>query len=113
MLDRRLWIYPSARVLDMRNKLDTEQLYAVFNSQHHLQSATQLFKFLEKMPRKVCVVYGQKAQGKSQFLFFVFKLLHAIGEKVVFLDKSILPSEETDLIEVRKEDFCGNLWKSS
>jgi hypothetical protein len=81
LLEQRQWIYPSERVEEMLEEIGEEQLYAVFNSQHHLQAATQLFRFLAKLRRKVAVVYGHKTQGKTQFLFFVFKLLQAMGEK--------------------------------
>ncbi len=89
LLEQREWIYRSKRVEDLLKKLSKEQLYYVFNSQHHVQSASRLFEFLKDQGS--CVVYGHKAQGKTQFLFFVFKLLQAMGEKVLFLDKTIMP----------------------
>jgi len=47
-------------------------------------------------------------------LFFVFKLLQAMGEKVLFLDKTMLPSEESDgKIDIDSDKFCGHLWKDS
>jgi hypothetical protein len=42
--------------------------------------ASRLFDFLS-----ASVVFGHKSQGKSQFLFFVFKLLQAMGEKVKYV----------------------------
>jgi len=87
LLDQKEWIYRSQRVENLLKILNQEQLYSVFNSQHHIQSASHLFEFLKN--EGSCVVYGHKVQGKTQFLFFVFKLLKAMGEKVLFLDKII------------------------
>jgi hypothetical protein len=92
---------------------DDDELYSVFSSKHHLQSATRLFESLARMTKKVSVVYGHKAQGKTQFLYFIFKLLQALGEKVVFLDATIMPLEEDNEIDVDSARFCGNLWKES
>eukprot|EP00475_Leptophrys_vorax_P016989 TRINITY_DN2349_c0_g1_i4.p1 TRINITY_DN2349_c0_g1~~TRINITY_DN2349_c0_g1_i4.p1 ORF type:complete len:645 (+),score=153.34 TRINITY_DN2349_c0_g1_i4:80-2014(+) len=111
LLDQRQWIYPSERVEKMMEKLNEAQLYSVFNSQHHLQSSALLFTFLASMRKKVSVVYGHKAQGKTQFLFFLFKLLQAMGEKVLFLDKSIMPSKRSGKIDVTNSKFCGHLWR--
>ena len=111
LLDQRQWIYPSERVEEMMEKLDDGQLYSVFNSQHHLESASQLFQFLETMRKKVSVVYGHKSQGKTQFLFFLFKLLQAMGEKVLFLDKTIMPAKRSEKIHISKPTFCGRLWR--
>jgi len=86
LLDQKEWIYRSERVEELLKKLNQEQLYSVFNSQHHIQSACHLFEFLKNQGS--CLVYGHKVQGKTQFLFFVFKLLQAMGEKVLFLDKT-------------------------
>ena len=113
LLDQRRWIYPSERVEKMLEKLDEGQLYSIFNSQHHLESATKLFQFLKSMRKKVAVVYGHQAQGKTQFLFFLFKLLQAMGEKVLFLDKTIKPLEENNKIEIRSAMFCGHNWRDS
>jgi hypothetical protein len=55
------------------------------------------------------VVYGNKAQGKNQFLFFVFKLLQAMGEKVLFLENNVMSSMESNIIDIDNEIFCGNL----
>jgi hypothetical protein len=112
LLDQREWIYPSKRIEDLRKKLNQEQLYSVFNYQHHLQSAKLLFDFIKNQDS--CVVYGHKAQGKTQFLFFVFKLLQAAGEKVLFLDSTMIPPEEGDnKIAIGKGTFCGKWWKDS
>ena len=112
LLDNKDWIYPSERVADLRKKLNEEQLYSVFNYQHHLQSATLLFDFIKNQDS--CVVYGHKTQGKTQFLFFVFQLLQAMGEKVLFLDNTMIPPEEgDDKIAIGKGTFCGKWWKDS
>jgi hypothetical protein len=110
-LNRNEWIYPSDRVDSLLEKLNSQQLYSIFNSQHHLQASTKLFAFLAKMKRKVSVVYGHKAQGKTQFLFFVFKLLQAMGEKVIFLDKTALTLKSSKKVDISSSKFCGNLWK--
>jgi hypothetical protein len=111
LLDKRKWIYQSERIQKMREKLNEEQLYSVFNLQHHLQSSAQLFQFLASMNKKVAVVYGHKAQGKTQFLFFLFKLLQAMGEKVLFLDRTIMSFEENSTVDIRDAKFCGHLWR--
>jgi len=111
LLDQKEWIYRSQRVENLLKILNQEQLYSVFNSQHHIQSASHLFEFLKN--EGSCVVYGHKVQGKTQFLFFVFKLLQAMGEKVMFLDKSVLPSKSDREVELDGSKFCGNLWKVS
>ena len=83
MLDQKQWIYSSERVEKMESTmkniikkrlnldqmylsesdetkkdkmlkdLATEQLYNVFNSQHHLQASAKLFEILSKRTKKV------------------------------------------------------------
>ena len=114
LLDQRDWIYKTTeRIETLLEELSEEQLYSVFNYQHHLYSSAKLFEFLSRKRKKVSVVYGHKAQGKTQFLFFVFKLLQAMGEKVLFLDKTIMPLDEDDDIDIDSAKFCGHLWKDS
>jgi hypothetical protein len=108
---KKKWIYPSERVEKLLDKLNEKQLYSVFNSQHHIRSSTLLFQFLAPMKKKVSVVYGHKTQGKTQFLFFLFKLLQAIGEKVLFMDRTIVPLEYNNRIGIKSGNFCGNLWR--
>jgi hypothetical protein len=63
-----------------------------------------LFYFLLK--QESFVVYGQEAQGKTQFLFFIFKLLQAMGERVIFLYQTVVPSEENvDKIDIDNPQF--------
>jgi hypothetical protein len=111
MLDQKEWIYPSERVGAILEKLDRDQLYSVFNYQHHIQASTDLFQFLAGKRKKVTVVYGHKAQGKTQFIFFVFKLYQALGKKVMFLDRTIMPSEANKKISITSEKFCGKYWR--
>jgi len=111
LLDQKEWIYRSQRVEKLLKILNQEQLYSVFNSQHHIQSASHLFEFLKN--EGSCVVYGHKVQGKTQFLFFVFKLLQAMGEKVLFLDKTVFPLKCDGKVDLDGSTFCGNLWKDS
>ena len=109
LLDERRWIYRSERVAKLQEKLSEDQLYWVFSSEHHISSAARLFEFIK---RGCAVVYGHKAQGKTQFLFFLFRLLQALGEKVLYLDRSILPAE-SNKIEIDSDMFCGHFWKDS
>ncbi len=95
----------------MLEKISKEQLYSVFNSHHHIDSASHLFNFIKYYDS--CVVYGHKCQGKAQFLFFVFKLLQAVGEKILFLDRTMLPSDFNNLVNIYSESFCGNLWRDT
>jgi hypothetical protein len=111
LLEDKKWIYRSQRVEELRKKLNERQLYSIFNSQHHIDSSSQLFKFLED--KGSCVVFGHKSHGKTQFLFFVFKLLQALGEKALFLDSTVLPSAFNSKIDIYNEFFCGNLRKDS
>ena len=111
LLDQKQWIYRSLRVENLRRRLTEDQLYSVFSAEHHISSAARLFEFLKG--EYCAVVYGHKAEGKTQFLFFVFKLLQAMGEKVLYLDRTFLPSTATEKIEVNSDRFCGNLWKDS
>ena len=111
LLDQKEWIYHSKRVGDLLKKqLIMDQLYSVFSSDHHVRSAALLFGFLKD--EDCAVVYGHQAQGKTQFLFFVYKLLQAMGEKVLFLDRSILPVDR-NTIQVYSDKFCGRFWKDS
>jgi len=42
LLDQKDWIYRSKRVEDLLEKLKKEELYSVFNSKHHIDSASRL-----------------------------------------------------------------------
>jgi hypothetical protein len=81
LLEQKEWIYQTERVEDLMVMLNKEQLYSLFNSQHHLQSSACLFRFLTPMRKKVAVVYGHKALGKSQFLFFCLQASPSAGGK--------------------------------
>ena len=110
LLDERRWIYRSKSVSNLRKKLTEEQLYSVFSSEHHILSAARFFEFIKY--DDCAVVYGHKAQGKTQFLYFVFKLLQAMGEKGLYLDRNSLPAE-SNKIEIDSDMFCGHFWKDS
>jgi len=71
----------------------------------------RLFNFIKD--KEACVIYGHKSQGKTQFLFFVFKLLQALKEKVLFLERTMLPLEDDNEIEINNANFSGHLWKDS
>jgi hypothetical protein len=36
-----------------------------------------------------------------------------MGEKVIFLDKTILPLDFDELVFVKNQKFCGNWWRES
>ena len=95
LLDQREWIYRSSRVDEMLEKLSKEQLYSVFNSHHHIDSASRLIEFLKGQCS--CVVYGHKCQGKTQYLFFICKLLQAME---LVLDRTMLPSNYDNTVEI-------------
>ena len=59
------------------------------------------------------MVYGHKSLGKTQFLFFVFRLLQAVGEKVLFLDRTLLPLKGDGKVDIDSETFCGHFWRDS
>jgi hypothetical protein len=44
LLDKQEWIYPSKRVEDLREVLSNQQLYSVFDYQHHLRSTLRLIQ---------------------------------------------------------------------
>jgi hypothetical protein len=65
LIDERQWIFPSERVRALRKKQNMDQLYDLFNCRHHIHSSTRLFEFLATTAKKVCVVYGHRAQGND------------------------------------------------
>ncbi|KAG9400047.1 hypothetical protein AC1031_010965 [Aphanomyces cochlioides] len=80
---------------------------------HHIKAATSFFSTFHEFQEDTCaVVFGQKQQGKSQFLFFLAKLLIALGEGVVYLDQTIAPPIGKRLAVIDK-DCCLNLWQPS
>ena len=89
---KKSWIRLSKRVETMLKKITMDELYETFNFEHHKDAAGRLLS--QFLFDNVAVVYGHKAQGKSQFLFFMFRLLQELGETVVYLDSSILPDDE-------------------
>jgi hypothetical protein len=81
-----------------------EKLYVVFNFEHHVASAFTLFHSFD-LEETTAVVYGHKHQGKSQFLFFLVQLLQELGEVVIYLDKSILPTIRNRKCDTRISQF--------
>jgi polynucleotide 5'-kinase involved in rRNA processing len=80
-------IMDSDRVLTMKDEMSAEALALVFNMEHHIVAATSFFnKYCGFKRNTRAVVFGHKNQGKTQFLFFLTKLLQALGEGVVYLD---------------------------
>ncbi|KAG9399991.1 hypothetical protein AC1031_010911 [Aphanomyces cochlioides] len=80
---------------------------------HHIKAATSFFSTLHEFRKRKCaVVFGQKQQGKSQFLYFLAKLLIALGEGVVYLDQTIAPPIGKHVAVIDK-DCCLHLWQPS
>ncbi|KAF0717947.1 hypothetical protein As57867_001994, partial [Aphanomyces stellatus] len=67
--------------------------------------------------RQTCaVVFGYKQQGKSQFLYFLAKLLIELGEGVVYLDQTIAPKRGKVVAKVDPKihpNCCLALWQSN
>jgi hypothetical protein len=92
--------------------LDVDDSSAVFIMDHHVTAAAAFFvqyKHFKKRTR--AVVFGHKHQGKTQFLFFITKLLQALGEGVVYLDKSIAPKGDKKKADVKAKHFCPYVWQ--
>jgi hypothetical protein len=89
--NKKNWIQITYRVNKFKTKIGIDDLYEIFDYDHHFISAVGLFESLKMRDDSIAVVLGQKQQGKSQFLFFMFKLLQELDEIVLFLDRNILP----------------------
>jgi hypothetical protein len=83
----------------------------VFIMDHHVTAATAFFVKYKTFETRA-VAFGHKHQGKTQFLFFITKLLQALGEGVVYLDKSIAPEVDGDEAKVYVTDFCPHMWQT-
>ena len=76
-------IKPTKRLIDelpehLRN---VKQIF--FNFQHDIDSA---IGFFQSFHGKQSVIFGHKNQGKSQFLYFLARILQEVGEFVFFCD---------------------------
>lgn len=99
--------------------LNAVGVQACFSLEAFVRAATTFFscKSLRPLTGKV-VITGHKNHGKSQCIYFLLKLLHAIGEAAILLDASL----ESDLIKSVKEgegkanylnpQFCAKDWSS-
>ena len=93
-------------------KLPLDKLHLFFNVEHHIEAATSFFKKYRTFGEDTrAVVFGHKNQGKTQFLYFLAKLLQALGEGVVYLDKSIVPGENEKLTDVEDDGCCLHKWQ--
>jgi hypothetical protein len=89
---KKEWIHDTSHVQKMAKRLSMEKLYTVFNFEHHVASAFKLFHSFDS-EETTAVVYGHISTKESlSFLFFLVKLLQELGEVVIYLDKSILPT---------------------
>ncbi|KAH9119206.1 hypothetical protein AeMF1_007987 [Aphanomyces euteiches] len=80
---------------------------------HHIKAATSFFSTFHEFQEDTCgIVFGQKQQGKSQFLFFLAKLLIALREGVVYLDQTIAPGKGDIAAQVIDPNCCLFVWKS-
>jgi hypothetical protein len=80
-------IKSTVRVDALKRKTSGDALVTIFNVDHHLDAATEFFKKFGGFKRRTrAAVFGHKKQGKTQFLFFLTKLLQALGEGVVYLE---------------------------
>jgi hypothetical protein len=76
--------------LDLKDEVNEDTLAVIFDFKHHLTAATEFFKTFAGFGRHTrAVIFGHKNQGKTQFLFFLTKLLQALGEGVVYLDPDV------------------------
>ncbi|KAG9400044.1 hypothetical protein AC1031_010962 [Aphanomyces cochlioides] len=102
-----LLIKPTQRIDEFENADE------FINMDYHIKAATSFFSTLHEFRKRKCaIVFGQKQQGKSQFLYFLAKLLIALGEGVVYLDQTIAPPIGKRLAVIDK-DCCLNLWQPS
>jgi hypothetical protein len=93
-------------------ELPFDKVGTFFNVEHHVLAATSFFRTYQTFGAKTrAVVFGHKQQGKTQFLYFVTKLLQALGEGVVYLDKSIAPAERMEVAKVKRKTCCLHEWQ--
>jgi hypothetical protein len=91
----------------MTDVISSDDLYEIFDYDHHFTSAVGLFEFL-RMHRPLSVILSPTKQGKSQFLFFLVKLLQELGEIVLFLDRTIIPYFQHSKCNVKISQFWNS-----
>ena len=83
----------------------------IFSVNHHVRAATSFFKKYKSSGKNTqAVVFGHKNQGKTQFLYFLTRLLQALGEGVVYLDKTITPEGEGEGVWTEDPYCCVSEW---
>jgi hypothetical protein len=87
-------VKPTTRVNAIVKKVNEGKFENIFNIHHHMVAATNFFDIFSHFDETRAVIFGHKNQGKTQFLFFLVKLLQALGEGVVYLDLDISPPAE-------------------
>jgi hypothetical protein len=88
----------------------------IFSFDHHKRSATELWNQINLNYRARAVVFGHKNHGKTQFLFFLLRVLQEMGEYVVYFDKTIIPvkrDKETNMlmIDSSHSQYCVKYWR--
>ncbi|CAK4723230.1 unnamed protein product, partial [Aphanomyces euteiches] len=102
-----LLIKPTQRIAKIKKAEE------VLSMDHHIKAATSFFSTFHEFQEDTCgIVFGQKQQGKSQFLFFLAKLLIALREGVVYLDQTIAPGKGDIAAQVIDPNCCLFVWKS-
>jgi polynucleotide 5'-kinase involved in rRNA processing len=88
-------VKPTTRMRVIYDETNEVEMLGIFNVHHHMVAATDFFNTFYSFKRQTrAVIFGHKNQGKTQFLFFLVKLLQALGEGVVYLDVDISPPAE-------------------
>ena len=114
--EKKEWVKPTKRITSLHTLLRKGSVYDTFDLDHHVNAAKGLFKKFFLDAADVSVLFGHKNQGKSQFLFFLFRLLQELGEYVVYLDKTIVPAEienGTYVMDSEDPDYCVKYWMKS
>jgi hypothetical protein len=89
---------------------EDKTLSDIWDTNHLLTCAQQVLeKALDTTQVKhLAIIFAHKKQGKSQLLFFLMKLLQALGEPVILVDKSIIPKVENRPVE--EAEWCLGWW---
>jgi hypothetical protein len=90
----------------------------ILDFHYHYTNVLQWNKLLQNRYKNVSVVLGHTNHGKTQFLFFLVRLLQELDEKVIFLDRTILPDTTTSTkihstnlkMFPDKLDYCVQYW---
>jgi hypothetical protein len=111
VLQRGDLVKPTTRVNEFPSDVVAQN---VFDFNHFVKSAAEMFQSMQTMMTKIRVIVGHKNQGKSQFLYFLMKVLQQLGEIVVFLDETVLPKEGREGVAISKgHEFAVKFWQES